>query len=222
MGALAMGRRKGEISFDARLRRAGLLHVAKIKREDPFRTADREEINAACRRIAAAGTWDSRAGWGPDSGHFLFYFQSWAKARAMQHWIDRSRIASRPMPKLGPSKEEKAAKERELMEWALGSGAAREIVQAYRRCIFGGGAHVSALCEAYRVAADLGCVRDGLNDAVEHIIEWARQNHAEWFYRCKPPAEETHVGVAKTAAAPTVAPPRAAAPVVEPPWRPSF
>jgi hypothetical protein len=28
----------------------------------------------------------------------LFYFSTWAKARAMQHWIDRSGIAHRPMP----------------------------------------------------------------------------------------------------------------------------
>ena len=33
------------------------------------------------------------------------------------------------MPKLGETKEEKAARDSELMEWALGSGAARDIVQ---------------------------------------------------------------------------------------------
>jgi hypothetical protein len=217
-----MRRRKGEISIDARLRRAGLLHVAKIKREDPFRTVDREEINAACRRIAAAGAWDSRAGWGPESGYLLFYFASWAKARAMQHWIDRSGIARRPVPKMGPTKEEKAAKERELMEWALGSGAAREIVQAYRRRMFAGGAHVSALCEAYQVAADLGCRRDGLHDAVEHIIEWARTNHAEWFNRCRP-ADEALTKAAKTVTAPVAAPPPTKTQALEPPkWRPAF
>ena len=216
-----MGRRKGEISIDARLRRAGLVHVAKIKREDPFRTADREEINAACRRIAAASIWDSRAGWGPEAGYRLFYFSTWAKARAMQHWIDRSRIAYRPMPRMGPTKEEKEAKERELMEWALGSGAAREIVQAYRRYIFAGGGHAGALCNAYDAAKDLGCQRDGLNDAVEYIIEWAKTNHAEWFNLCRPPAEETSAEPVKTMPAPAVAPPQPAAPVYSH-WRPSF
>lgn len=52
---------------------------------------------------------------------------------------------------MGPTKEEKAAKERELMEWALGSGAAREIVQAYRRYIFADGGHAGALC--HRITA---------------------------------------------------------------------
>jgi hypothetical protein len=37
----------------------------------------------------------------------IFQFATWAKARAMQHWIDRSGIARRPMPKLGLSAEEK-------------------------------------------------------------------------------------------------------------------
>ena len=216
-----MGRRKGEISIDARLRRAGLLHVAKIKREDPFRTADREEINAACRRIAAAGTWDSRAGWREQAGYLLYFFETWAKARAMQHWIDRSRIAYRPIPKLGPSKEEMEAKERETMAWALGTGAAREIVQAYLRTILAGGAHIAALCEAYQVAAELGCERNGLNDAVDHIIDWARKNHAEWFDRCRP-AKETPAKPIKTMPAAAATPPPIRAPAVDPPWRPAF
>lgn len=211
------------MTFDARLRRAGLLHVAKIKRTDPFRTSDREEINAACRRIAAAGTWDSRAGWGSDFDYLLFYFQSWAKARAMQYWVDRSRIAYRPMPQLGPTKEEKEAKERELMEWALGSGAARKIVQTYRRCVFSGGGHVSGLCEAYQVAADLGLARDGLNAAVELIIEWAQTHHTEWFYRCRPPKEDAAPPKARTEASAARAAGRTPAPEpIVPLWRPAF
>ena len=30
----------------------------------------------------------------------VFHCTTWAKARAMQHWIDRSGIAGRPMPTL--------------------------------------------------------------------------------------------------------------------------
>ena len=37
-------------------------------------------------------------GWREDAGFLLYYFPTWAKARAMQHWIDRSGIAHRPMP----------------------------------------------------------------------------------------------------------------------------
>jgi len=37
-------------------------------------------------------------GWREDAGFLLFHFPTWAKARAMQRWIDRSSIAHRPMP----------------------------------------------------------------------------------------------------------------------------
>jgi hypothetical protein len=50
------------------------------------------------RRIAAAGEHFSAAGWREEAGFLLFHFTTWAKARAMQHWIDRSGIARRPVP----------------------------------------------------------------------------------------------------------------------------
>jgi hypothetical protein len=73
-------------------------YVAKIKREDPFRSVDRREIDGMVRRIAAAGEHFAIAGWREESDFLLFHFPTWAKARAMQHWIDRSGIAGRPMP----------------------------------------------------------------------------------------------------------------------------
>ena len=89
-------RRKGEDTFAMKRRR--MPYVAKIKRDDPFRPADRREIEAMVRRIAAAGEHFSIAGWREEAGFLLFHFSTWAKARAMQHWIDRSGIAHRPMP----------------------------------------------------------------------------------------------------------------------------
>jgi hypothetical protein len=75
-----------------------LPYVAKLKHDDPFRAADSREIEAMVRRVAAAGEHFAMAGWREDAGYRLFYFPTWAKARAMQHWIDRSGIAHRPMP----------------------------------------------------------------------------------------------------------------------------
>ena len=88
-------RRKGEDTFTMKRRR--MPYVAKIKRNDPFRSADRREINAMIKRIAAAGEHFSIAGWREEAGFLLFHFPTWAKARAMQHWIDRSGIAHRQM-----------------------------------------------------------------------------------------------------------------------------
>lgn len=64
--------------------------VAKIKREDSFRPEDSNELHAQCKRFAAAAEHYSGAGWREDSGYRPFYFTTWAKARALQHWIDRS------------------------------------------------------------------------------------------------------------------------------------
>ena len=90
-------RRKGEDTFAIKRRR--MPYVAKIRREDPFRAADSREIESMVRRIAAAGETFSIAGWREECGFRLFHFETWAKARAMQHWIDRSGIAQRPMPR---------------------------------------------------------------------------------------------------------------------------
>jgi hypothetical protein len=89
-------RRKGEDTFAMKRRR--MPYVAELKRDDPFQAADRREIEAMVKRIAAAGETFSIAGWREDAGFLLFHFSTWAKARAMQHWIDRSGIAHRPMP----------------------------------------------------------------------------------------------------------------------------
>jgi hypothetical protein len=89
-------RRKGEDTFAMKRRR--MPYVAKIKRDDPFRAADKREIEAMVKRIAAAGEHFTIAGWREEAAFLLFHFPTWAKARAMQHWIDRSGIAHRPMP----------------------------------------------------------------------------------------------------------------------------
>lgn len=84
-----------------------------------------------CRRIAAFGEWQVRAGWREESGFRIYRFTTWAKARAMQHWIDRSGIANRPMPRLGLSPEEVAERNRQALAWGLDTGAVGPIAQAW-------------------------------------------------------------------------------------------
>ena len=74
--------RKGEETVDSKLRRPKAIHVAKIKHEDPFTSADLREIDAALPRVAAADVWHSAAGRREESGFLPFFFQTWAKARA--------------------------------------------------------------------------------------------------------------------------------------------
>ena len=163
------------------IRRKRLPYVAKIKRDDPFRPQDEREIEQACRRIAAAGDYLALAGWREESGYRLYHFATWAKARAMQHWIDRSGITHRPMPKLGLTAEEKAERDRQALAWGLGTGAARDILQSFRRARHRGDSELTSFNAATATAAALGRPRDECEHTVRVLIAWARQHHGAWF-----------------------------------------
>jgi hypothetical protein len=181
-----MARRKGEDTLDRKRRR--MPFTAKIKREDPFCSTDQREIHAMCRRIAGAAEHCALAGWREESGYLVYHFTTWAKARALQHWIDRSGIAHRPMPKLGATPEEAADRKRQALAWGLATGAVREVVQAYRRARHAGGEDLTAFNAACTVGLALGRANDEVQHTVEVLLEWARENHREWFYRFEPPA----------------------------------
>src|SRR5262247_1539056 len=153
-----MGRRRGEDSIASKKRR--MPYVAKIKRDDPFCPDDEREIEAMCKRIAAAGQYMALAGWREDAGYRVFHFPTWAKARAMQHWIDRSGIAGRPMPKLGETAEERAEQQREALAWGLSTGAARAVVQAYRQAQQRGESELTAFNSAADAALAHGRALD--------------------------------------------------------------
>ena len=166
-----MGRRRGEDSVASKKRR--MPFVAKIRRDDPFRPQDEREIQAMCKRIAAAGEYMALAGWREDAGWRVFHFATWAKARAMQHWIDRSGIAGRPMPKLGETSEERAERQREALAWGLSTGAARAIVQAYGQARQRGETELTAFNAAADAALALGRPLDRVNDTARVLLDWA-------------------------------------------------
>src|SRR5262249_51368510 len=157
-----MGRRRGEDSIASKKRR--MPYVAKIRRDDPFRPEDEREIEAMCRRIAAAGEFMVVAGWREDAGWRVFHFATWAKARAMQHWINRSGIAHRPLPKLGETAEERAERRREALRWGLETGAVQAVVQAYRQARDRGESELTAYNAAADAALALGRPLDKIND----------------------------------------------------------
>jgi len=168
-----MGKRKGEDSIASKKRR--MPYVAKIKRDDPFCPDYEREIEAMCRRIAAAGEFMVLAGWRDEAGFRVFHFPTWAKARAMQHWIDRSGIAHRSMPKLGETAEERAEQRREALAWGLNTGAARAIVQAYRQARQRGESELTAFNTAADAALALGRTLDQVNDTTRVLIDWAEK-----------------------------------------------
>jgi hypothetical protein len=105
----------------------------------------------------------------------MFHFPTWAKARAMQHWIDRSGIARRPMPKLGETAEERAEQQREALDWGLSTGAAHAIVQAYRQARQRGESELTAFNAAADAALALGRPLDRVNDTARALLNWAQK-----------------------------------------------
>jgi hypothetical protein len=180
-----MVRRSGT-TIESRKRR--LPYIAKIKRDDPFRPEDEREIEAACRRIAGASDYVVLAGWREDAGYRVFHFATWAKARALQHWIDRSGIAHRPMPKLGLSKEERAEIEREALSWGLNCGAVAPIARAFVDARVKGDEELTSFNAACEVAKLLGRPSDRLQGTVRVLLDWAREHRGEWFAAIEPKA----------------------------------
>ena len=96
-----MVRRRGN-PFEAQRRR--LPFKAFLRREDPFRPCDADEIAAMKLSIASGAEYLSYAGSQGDELYCtVFCFDSAEKARAMQAWIDASGIAQRPKPESPPN-----------------------------------------------------------------------------------------------------------------------
>jgi hypothetical protein len=69
-----------------------------LKREEPFRSSDEAEWQAAVDRIAGPKGWYATAGVRGDWDRKLIRFASQAEADMMQGWIAESGIESRPAP----------------------------------------------------------------------------------------------------------------------------
>lgn len=73
--------------------------VARLKREEPMRSADRREFEEAANRIAGPTGWYAMSGWRPaDRDCKLIGFATPLEAEEMQRWIDQSGIERRPPP----------------------------------------------------------------------------------------------------------------------------
>lgn len=91
-----MVRRRGN-PFAEMLKR--LPHKALMRREDPLRPSDDDEVMAVMLSIAAGNQYLAYAGTRGDELYCrVFCFDTAEKACAMQAWIDASGIANRPGP----------------------------------------------------------------------------------------------------------------------------
>jgi transposase InsO family protein len=84
-------------------KRARLPYKALLRREEPLRPTDRDELEAVTLSIAAGGEYLIYEGMrGEELGCRVIAFDAHEEAQAMQAWIDRSRIADRPRPEPPP------------------------------------------------------------------------------------------------------------------------
>ena len=91
-----MVRRRGN-PFAGALKR--LPHKALLRRDEPLRPSDHDEVMTIMLSIAAGAEYLAYAGTRGDELYCrVFCFDTAEKARAMQAWIDASGIASRPAP----------------------------------------------------------------------------------------------------------------------------
>ena len=84
-------------------KKARLPYRALLRRQEPLRPTDRDELEAASLSIAAGGAYLIYEGMrGDELGCRVIAFDAPEKAQAMQAWIDTSRIADRPRPESPP------------------------------------------------------------------------------------------------------------------------
>ena len=69
-----------------------------MRRDLPFREADRAEWQAAADRIAGPAGWYAVAGMRADWDCRLIHFATEVEAETMQRWIAESGIEARPVP----------------------------------------------------------------------------------------------------------------------------
>jgi hypothetical protein len=92
-----MVRRRGGNPFANALQR--LPHKALMRRDEPLRRSDDDDLMAMMLSIAAGAEYLAYAGTrGEELYCRVFCFDTAEKARAMQAWIDASGIESRPAP----------------------------------------------------------------------------------------------------------------------------
>ena len=159
-----------------------LPHRAVIRRTEMFFRADRAELDAAVKEIAAGTEWYSfRGSRGDESNFTVIRFTTVEKAAAMQRWIEKSMIETRPIPKHGRTAEEEAELKRIALDWGQHSGAIRAAVQTYLRHRADHDPEGPSMFHAAMAIRQLGPPSEEWHLYAGWYMAWARANHPEWF-----------------------------------------
>jgi len=169
--------RKGE-DTPAKKRRRLTCRVVIEDREEPFRAADRDELEAECRRITNGAEFFYNMERNGDRYEHVVRFAAEHQAAALADWLKRKRFAERPAPRFGSTPEEQAAFEQSALAWGFRTGALRRVVQAFRH---ERGSLTRQWSAAHQMLARYR-MPEG-RDVAQVFISWAMQKHHHWFFR---------------------------------------
>lgn len=175
-----MGKRKGEDTPAKKRRR--LPFVADLDRAEPFRSEDWRQLREQCRRITNGQEFYICQRVQRDEWMYVVHFAEEHQAKALEEWNRRERFSQRPVPKFGPTSEERAAFEQAAVAWGIRTGALRRTVQAWRRKSREGGSLLQCHSEAQKALRPYLPPDHGHFDMAQVFVSWAQREHGEWFY----------------------------------------
>jgi hypothetical protein len=172
-----MSYRKGE-DTPAKKRRRLTFRVVIEDREEPLRAADRDELEAECRRITNGAELFYNMERNGDRYEHVVRSASEHQATAFRDWLQQTRFSQRPVPKFGLTPEEQAAFEQSALAWGFRTGAIRRVIQAFR--------HEPGSLTRQWSAAHQTLARYQMpegRDVAQVFISWAQKHHWHWFHR---------------------------------------
>lgn len=179
-----MSYRKGE-DTPAKKRRRLTFRVVIEDREEPFLAADRDELEAVCRRITNGAEFLYNMERNVDRYEHVVRFGIEHQAAALADWLRRERFAQRPVPRFGPTPEEKAAFEQSALAWGFRTGAIRRVIQAFRR---EPGSLTRQWSAAHQTLAQYRMPEGPGLDVVVVFLSWVQKHHGHWFHHQRAPA----------------------------------
>jgi hypothetical protein len=170
--------RKGE-DTPAKKRRRLTFRVVIEDRTEPFRAADRAELEATCQRITNGAEFFYNMERNGSRYDHVVRFAAGHQAAVLADWLRRERFAERPAPRFGPTAEEAEAFEQAALARGFHTGAIRRVIQAFRQ---EPGSLTRQWSAAHQMLARYRIPEGAGHDAARVFIAWAQKHHWHWFF----------------------------------------
>ena len=149
------------------------------EREQPFLAADLADLEAECQRITNSAEFLYSMERNGDRYEHVVRFGSEHQAATLQEWFRRTRFDQWPVPKFGPTAQEKAAFAQSALALGFRTGAIRRVIQAFRH---EPGSLTRQWSAAHRMLARYQMPESAGHDVARVFITWAQKHHGHWFH----------------------------------------